>query len=92
MEIKDVLPYLPFLQLIFEIRVDIYRPLFKKCGCRVGEPQAIIQIVAADNVPVGVIDDLKMELRKLESLKIRYVREPARDGVTRYMPPMPSFR
>ena len=56
---------------------------------KVGEPQAIIQIVAADNVPVGVIDDLKMELRKLESLKIRYVREPARDGVTRYMPPMP---
>lgn len=50
---------------------------------KVGEPQAIIQIVAADNVPVGVIDDLKMELRKLESLKIRYVREPARDGVTR---------
>ena len=56
---------------------------------KAGEPQAIVQIVAADNVPVGVIDDLKMELRKLESLKIRYVREPARDGVTRYMPPMP---
>jgi len=54
-----------------------------------GEPQATVQIVAADNVPVGVIDDLKMELRKLESLKIRYVREPARDGITRYMPPMP---
>lgn len=56
---------------------------------KAGEPQAIVQIVAADNVPVGVIDDLKMELRKLESLKIRYVRESARDGVTRYMPPMP---
>ncbi len=56
---------------------------------KAGEPQATVQIVAADNVPVGVIDDLKMELRKLESLKIRYVREPARDGVTRYMPPMP---
>ncbi len=54
-----------------------------------GEPQNIVEIVAADNVPVGVIDDLKMELRKLESLKIRYVREPAQDGVTRYMPPMP---
>ena len=56
---------------------------------KAGEPQTTVQIVAADNVPVGVIDDLKMELRKLESLKIRYVREPARDGVTRYMPPMP---
>ncbi len=56
---------------------------------KAGEPQTIVQIVAADNVPVGVIDDLKMELRKLESLKIRYVRDPAQDGVTRYMPPMP---
>ena len=56
---------------------------------KAGEPQATVQIVAVDNVPVGVIDDLKMELRKLKSLKIRYVREPAQDGVTRYMPPMP---
>ena len=54
-----------------------------------GEPQITVQIIAAENVPVGVIDDVKMELRKLESLKIRYVREPAQDGVTRYMPPMP---
>ena len=54
-----------------------------------GEPQNIVEIVAADNVPVGVIDDVKMELRKLESLRIRYKREPSQDGVTRYMPPMP---
>jgi len=54
-----------------------------------GEPQITVQIVAADNVPMGVIDDVKMELRKLESLKIRYVSEPNKDGVTRYMPPMP---
>ena len=56
---------------------------------KAGEPQITVQIVAADNVPLGVIDDVKMELRKLESLKISYVREPARDGITRYMPPMP---
>ena len=54
-----------------------------------GEPQITVQILAADNVPMGVIDDVKMELRKLESLKIRYVSEPNQDGVTRYMPPMP---
>ena len=54
-----------------------------------GEPQITVQIIAADNVPVGVIDDVKMELRKLESLRIRYKREASQDGVTRYMPPMP---
>ena len=54
-----------------------------------GEPQITVQILAADNVPMGVIDDVKMELRKLESLKIRYVSQPNQDGVTRYMPPMP---
>ena len=55
-----------------------------------GEPQITVQITAASNVPVGVIDDVKAELRKLESLKIRYVLEASQDGVTRYMPPMPS--
>ena len=54
-----------------------------------GEPQITVQMLAADNVPVGVIDDVKMELRKLEALKIRYASEPNQDGVTRYMPPMP---
>ena len=56
---------------------------------KAGEPQITVQIVAADNVPVGAVDDVKTELRKLESLKTRYAREPARDGITRYMPPMP---
>ncbi len=56
---------------------------------KAGEPQITVQIIAAENVPVGVIDDVKMELRKLESLKIRYIREDSQDGVTRYMPPMP---
>jgi biopolymer transport protein ExbD len=54
-----------------------------------GEPQIAVQIAAAENVPVGVIDDVKMELRKLESLRIQYKREPSQDGVVRYMPPMP---
>ena len=39
---------------------------------------------------MGAIEDVKTELRKLESLKIRYVSEASQDGVTRYMPPMPS--
>jgi len=56
---------------------------------KAGEPQNIVEIIAADNVPLGVIDDVKMELRKLESLRIRYKKEPSQDGVTRYMPPMP---
>ena len=56
---------------------------------KAGEPQITVQIIAADNVPVGAIDDVKTELRKLESLRIRYTREDSQDGVTRYMPPMP---
>ena len=55
---------------------------------KAGEPQITVQIIAADNVPVGAIDDVKTELRKLESLRIRYTREDSQDGVTRYMPPM----
>ena len=55
---------------------------------KAGEPQTIVQITAADNVPVGAVDDVKTELRKLESLRIRYVSEPTQDGVTRYLPPM----
>ena len=55
---------------------------------KAGEPQTIVQITAADNVPVGAVDDVKTELRKQESLRIRYVSEPTQDGVTRYLPPM----
>jgi biopolymer transport protein ExbD len=54
-----------------------------------GDPLTTVQIVAADNVPMGVIDDVKMELRKLEALKLHYFVEPSQDGVTRHTPPMP---
>ena len=37
---------------------------------------------------MGAVDDVKTELRKQESLRIRYVSEPTQDGVTRYLPPM----
>lgn len=55
-----------------------------------GEPQITVQIVAAENVPVGVIDDVKTELRKLESLKVRYASASGQEGVTRLMPPYPQ--
>ena len=56
----------------------------------VGQPQTTVTILAADDVPMGVVDDVKNELRKLESLKIHYASASSREGVTRYMPPYPS--
>jgi hypothetical protein len=55
-----------------------------------GQPQTTVTIMAADDVPMGVIDDVKNELRKLESLKINYASTSSQEGVTRYMPPLPS--
>jgi biopolymer transport protein ExbD len=55
-----------------------------------GQPQTTVTIMAADDVPLGVIDDVKNELRKLESLKVNYTSASSREGVTRYMPPYPS--
>ncbi len=55
-----------------------------------GQPQTTVTIMAADDVPLGVIDDVKNELRKLESLKVNYASASSREGVTRYMPPYPS--
>ena len=55
-----------------------------------GQPQTTVTILAADDVPMGVVDDVKNELRKLESLKIHYASASSREGVTRYMPPYPS--
>ena len=55
-----------------------------------GQPQTTVTILAADDVPLGVIDDVKNELRKLESLKVNYASASSREGVTRYMPPYPS--
>ena len=54
-----------------------------------GEPLVAVQIVAAEDVRLGVIEDVKMKLRGQGALKIRYYREASQDGVTRYMPPMP---
>jgi biopolymer transport protein ExbD len=55
-----------------------------------GQPQTTVTILAADDVPMGVVDDVKNELRKLESLKIHYASASSREGVTRYMPPAPD--
>ena len=55
-----------------------------------GQPQTTVTIMAPDDAPMGVIDDVKKELRKLESLKINYASTASREGVTRYMPPFPS--
>lgn len=56
---------------------------------KAGEPQTTVTIMAADDVPMGVIDDVRMELRKLESLKVRYASASGKEGATRYMPPLP---
>ena len=56
---------------------------------KAGEPQTTVTIMAADDVPMGVIDDVKMELRKLKSLKVRYASVSGKEGATRYMPPLP---
>ena len=55
-----------------------------------GQPQATVQLLAADDVPMSVINDVRNELRKLESLKINYASASSRGGVTRYMPPLPG--
>ena len=55
-----------------------------------GQPQTTVTIIAPDDAPMGVINDVKNELRKLESLKINYASASSREGVTRYMPPYPS--
>ena len=55
-----------------------------------GQPQTTVTIMAPDDAPMGVIDDVKKELRKLESLKINYASTSSREGVTRYMPPLPG--
>ena len=55
-----------------------------------GQPQTTVMIMAPDDAPMGVIDDVKNELRKLESLKVNYASASSREGVTRYMPPYPS--
>ena len=55
-----------------------------------GQPQTTVTIMAADDVHMGAVDDVKNELRKLESLKVNYASASSREGITRYMPPYPS--
>ena len=55
-----------------------------------GQPQTTVTIMAADDVLMGAVDDVKNELRKLESLKVNYASASSREGITRYMPPYPS--
>ena len=55
-----------------------------------GEPQTTVQIVAADNVRMGTIEDVKLELRKQEALRVQYLSASTQDGPTRLMPPFPK--
>lgn len=55
-----------------------------------GQPQTTVTILAADDVLMGAVDDVKNELRKLESLKVNYASASSREGITRYMPPLPE--
>ena len=54
-----------------------------------GQSQTTVTINAAASVSLGIIDDVKQELRGMESLKVRYVLSPAEDEVIRYMAPLP---
>ena len=55
-----------------------------------GQPLTTVQIVAADDVRLGAVRDVKDELRKLGSLKIQYASPTGQEGTTRNMPPFPS--
>ena len=57
-----------------------------------GEPQTTVQISAADNVPMGVIQDVKEELRTIGSVRIRYTTPSDQGEDIRNMPPTPSRR
>ena len=55
-----------------------------------GQPQATVQIFAADNVRMGAVEDVKDELRKLGRLKVRYASASSPESATRYMAPHSS--
>ena len=57
-----------------------------------GEPQTTVQISAADNVPMGVIQDVKEELRAIGSVRIRYSSPSEQGEEIRNLPPTPSRR
>ena len=53
-----------------------------------GNPLTTVKVVATDDVPMGVIMDIKQELRKLGALKVQSPSENG--GTTRYMPQFPA--
>jgi len=55
-----------------------------------GELQTVVQISAADDVPMGVIQDVREALREIGSIRIRYSSPSDQDGETLNMPPTPS--
>lgn len=56
-----------------------------------GNPLTIVRIIAADDVLMGAIADVKTELRKIGSLKVQYYSSATgQEGVTRHMPPFPK--
>ena len=55
-----------------------------------GQSLTTVQIVAADDVPMGAVNDVKDELRRMGSLKLNYASPAGLGGATRYMPPFPT--
>ncbi|MBO4841975.1 MAG: energy transducer TonB [Bacteroidales bacterium] len=54
------------------------------------KPETTVQISAADNVPLGVIQDVREELRNIGSVRIRYASPSDQEGAIRNMPPFPA--
>ena len=65
---------------------DVVKPAAK------GESQTTVQISAADDVPMGIIQDVKEELRTLGSVRIRYTSPTDQGEDIRNLPPTPSRR
>ena len=63
---------------------DVVKPAAK------GEPQTTVQISAADDIPMGVIQDVKDELRAIGSVRIRYTSPSDQGEDIQNMPPTPS--
>ena len=54
-----------------------------------GQSQTTVQIFAPADMTMGVIDDVRTELRGIGSVRLRYALTPGPDGVTRNMVPFP---
>ena len=55
-----------------------------------GQSLATVNLRAADDIPMGVINDVKNGLRAIGSLKIQYSGPARKEEITRYMPPLPG--